>query len=279
MKKISVVLDGLKFSEATMKYAIRMAADTNALLTGVFPESYLYHSFYLYDMIGNQGISKVKLKHLLEKDQATRHNAVAIFKEHCKKLAVDCIIHNDKTYPLEDLIRESIYSDMLVIGAHETMSNIGEEAPSTFIDNLLSETQCPVMVVPSKYQDIQKVVLLYDGSPSSVFAVKMFSYLLPFLRDLETEVIYVSGEEKPTELPENKLIREFIRCHYPLAQYTVLSGDPEEQIVAYLKSGKLNPLVVLGAYQRGIVSRWFRSSMADKLISQLAVPLFITHYR
>jgi len=279
MKKISAVLDGLKFSEATMKYAIRMAADTNALLTGVFPESYLYHSFHLFDMVGNQGISKVKLKHLLEKDQATRHNAIAIFKEHCKRMEVDCVIHNDKTFPLEDLIKESIYSDLLMIGGHETMNNINEAAPTTFIDNLLSETQCPVMVVPSKYQDIQKVVLLYDGSPSSVFAVKMFNYLLPLLRDLETEVIYVSGEDNPKDLPENKLIREFIRCHCPLAKYIILSGDPDEQIVAYLKNEKLNPLVVLGAYQRGVVSRWFRSSMADKLISQLAVPLFITHYR
>ena len=36
-------------------------------------------------------------------------------------------------------------------------------------------------------------------------------------------------------------------------------------------------LVVLGAYQRGMVSRWFRASMADVLMRDLKLPLFIAH--
>ncbi|MES2265108.1 MAG: universal stress protein [Bacteroidota bacterium] len=279
MKKISAAFDGLKFSEATMKYAIRVAADTNALLTGVFLESFLYHSFHLFDMVGSQGVSKIKLRNLLEKDKATRAQSADVFLENCKRLEVDCIVHNDKIFALDDLIKESIYSDLLVIGAGETMNNNTEDPPTTFICNLLAETQCPVMVVPAKYQDIQKVIFLYDGSPSSVFAVKMFHYLLPFLAHLETEVLYVSGDENKMQLPESKLIREFIRCHCPLAGYTILSGEPEAQIISCLAKEKLNTLVVLGAYQRGVVSRWFKDSMANKLLSELNIPLFITHYR
>ena len=279
MKKLSAAFDGLKFSEATMKYAVRLAADNNALLTGIFLESFLYHSFHLFDMVGSQGVSKVKLKHLLEKDKETRLNAAAIFKEHCKKLEVDYMVHHDHVFALDDLVKESIYSDLLIIGAHETVSNIIEEPPTTFICNLLAETQCPVLVVPQKYTDIKKVVLLYDGSPSSVFAVKMFNYLLPLLRDLETEVLYVTEDREHSAMPEDKLIKEFIRCHCPTAQHVILTGDPGQQIISYLKKQQLNTLVVLGAYQRGVVSRWFKSSMANELMAELQIPLFITHYR
>ena len=45
----------------------------------------------------------------------------------------------------------------------------------------------------------------------------------------------------------------------------------------YLKSEKENILVVLGAYRRPMVSRWFRASMADVLMKELKVPLFIAH--
>ncbi|MFA6083968.1 universal stress protein [Mucilaginibacter sp.] len=280
MKKLSAAFDGLKFSEGTMKYAIRMAADNNALLTGVFLESFLYHSFHLFDMVGSQGVSKVKLRHLLEKDRETRRNAAARFREQCQQIEVECAIHHDKVFALDDLVKESIYSDLLLIGAHETVNNAKEAPPTAFICDLLAEAQCPVMVVPQKYTDIQKVILLYDGSPSSVYAVKMFNYLLPFLRELETEVIYVSQDETQQELPEKQLIREFIRCHYPKAQYKILFGNPETEIISYLKKAELNTLVVLGAYQRGVVSRWFKSSMADKLMQEeLSIPLFIAHYR
>lgn len=279
MKKFSAAFDGLKFSEGTMKYAIRMAADNNALVTGVFLESFLYHSFHLFDMVGSQGVSKIKLRNLLEKDREKRHQAAVSFKEQCEKIEVECAIHHDKIFSLEDLIKESIYSDLVLIGAQETISNLTEEPPTTFVRDFLSNAQCPVMVVPQRYTDIQKIVLLYDGSPSSVFAVKMFNYVLPFLRDLEAEVVYVSEDKNHQDLPEKQLIREFIRCHRPKAMYKILSGDPEEQIISYLRKAELNTLVVLGAYQRGVVSRWFKTSMADKLMEELSIPLFISHYR
>jgi len=279
MKKISAAFDGLKFSESTMKYAIRLAADNNALLTGVFLESFLYHSFHLFDMVGSQGVSDVKLRHLLDKDKQTRLNAANVFANQCKKMEVDFAVHHDKIFALDDLIKESIYSDLLLISASETISNISEEPPAKFVCDVLAETQCPVMVVPDSYADIQKVILLYDGSPSSVFAVKMFNYLLPLLRNLETEVLYVADESGKHAMPEDKLIKEFIRCHYPKAQYVILEGEPEGQIITYLKKQELDTLVVMGAYQRGVVSRWFKNSMADKLIEELQIPLFITHYR
>lgn len=36
-------------------------------------------------------------------------------------------------------------------------------------------------------------------------------------------------------------------------------------------------LVVLGAYRRNELSRWFKTSMADTLMKELDTPLFIAH--
>jgi len=52
---------------------------------------------------------------------------------------------------------------------------------------------------------------------------------------------------------------------------------PEIEIVDYLKKEKNSTLVVLGAYRRSMVSRWFRESMADVLMRDLKLPLFIAH--
>jgi hypothetical protein len=53
---------------------------------------------------------------------------------------------------------------------------------------------------------------------------------------------------------------------------------PEAVMVDHLEK-KQNTLVVLGAYRRSMVSRWFKASMADLLIKKTQLPLFIAHYK
>jgi K+-sensing histidine kinase KdpD len=124
---------------------------------------------------------------------------------------------------------------------------------------------------------IDKIILLYDGEPSSVYAIKMFSYLLPQLKYLDTEVVTVKSEKRSLHLPDNRLMKEFMKRHFPNAFYKVMKGYAEDEIVKYLKQQNENTLVVLGAYRRNSVSRWFRESMADILMKELKLPLFIAH--
>ena len=72
-------------------------------------------------------------------------------------------------------------------------------------------------------------------------------------------------------------MKEFMKRHYPGASYTILKGMAEEAIVKKLKEQDENTLVVLGAYRRGAISRWFRESMADVLMKEVRLPLFIAH--
>lgn len=277
MKKISAAFDGLKFSEGTLAYAIKIAWSSKVLLSGVFLESFLYHSYKLFDMVGAQGISDVKMKHLLEKDEAKRTASTAIFEQACKSANINYAIHHDKSFSLQELLKESIYSDLVLIGADETLNHFSEENPTQFIRDFLAEMQSPVLIVPRQYKEIEKVVLLYDGKPSSVYAIKMFNYMMPWLRDKETEVISVTDPKDAQELPDEELIKEFITCHYPKASYTLLKGDAEDEIITYLKNINKNVLVVSGAYKRGQVSRWFKTSMADLLMKEIDMPLFIAH--
>ena len=78
-------------------------------------------------------------------------------------------------------------------------------------------------------------------------------------------------------LPDNKLMKEFMKRHYPKTKYTVMKGWAEDEIVKHLKQTSENAPVVMGAYRRGTVSRWFRESMADALMKEVKLPLFIAH--
>jgi len=213
---------------------------------------------------------------LEEKDEDIRQNSVERFEEVCRNDGVDYSIHHDRNIAIRELLHESIYADLLVIDRKETLTHYEEKVPTRFIRDLLSNVQSPVVVVPEKYKPIEKAILLYDGEPSSVHAIKMFNFLFPSFQD-KVEILSIKERKENLHLPDSRLLKEFMKRHYPDAEYTVLKGNVDEEIVKYTEHLKQNVMIVLGAYQRSMVSRWFHESMADVLMKELNCPLFIAH--
>lgn len=277
MEKIIAALDGLKYSESTQRYAIELTKKTNSHLVGVFMDDRTYNSFKIYELIAEAGVSENRMKDLESKDEVARKASADSFAKACMKAGVPFSIHHDRNIALQELKHESIYADLLVIDARETLMHYAEKPPTRFIRDLLGDVQCPVMLVPPKYKPVEKIVLLFDGEPSSVHAIKMFSYLMPGFKELPTDIISVNPVNTTLHMKDNKLMKEFMMRHFPHAKYKVLKGLAEDEIVKYLKLQPGNALVVLGAYRRTTISRWFRESMADILMKEVKLPLFIAH--
>lgn len=279
MKKIIAAFDGLKYSASTRDHATWLAGQANAHLVGVFLDDPSYTSYKTYDVIAGKGIYEYedRQREFDAKDKAARLAASADFEKKCQADKLQFTVHHDRNIAIRELKHESIYADLLAIDGRETLTHYTEKLPTRFLRDLLGDAQCPVLIVPPKFREPEKIFLLYDGEPSSVHAIKMFSYLLPSFKSLETEVISVNLPGTTLHMRDNRLMKEFMKRHFPKARYTVLKGFPEEEIVKYLKQGKEQAWVVLGAYRRSMVSRWFRESMADILMKEVRMPLFIAH--
>lgn len=277
MKKIIAAFDGLAYSTSTTRYAVLLAKKCNAHLVGVFLDDRTYHSYHIYEVVGNDGIEEEKWDRLEAEDKEKRREASDRFEEACQHAGVAYSIHHDKNVAINELLHESIYADLVIVNKTENLSAHKGKMPSYFIQELLSNVQCPVLVVPLTYNTIEKIVLLYDGSPASVYAIRSFSLLFSSLKRLPVEVISIKSEKHDSHLPDNRLMREFMKRHFPDADYVVYNGNPESLILAYLLKQHTNTLLVLGAYQRSKVSRWFKASMADVLMEDTGVPLFIAH--
>ena len=277
MKKIIAAFDGLRYSASTAAYAVNLSAANNFYLVAVFIEDFTYHSYNLAKVLHEAQEGPAIIEKLNEDDERIRLESIAKFEEVCKAQNIQYIIHRDRNFAIQDLLHESIYSDLLIIDRRETFSHLKFEAPTPFIRDLLSEVQCPVLVVSDTFMPIEKLVILYDGEPSSVYAIKAFSYLLPSLCGLETEIVSVQEERQALLLPDKTLMKEFMNRHFPGARYTLLKGEAENEIQSNLHAQKKSSIAVLGAYRRGMISRWFRPSMADSLMADIKMPLFIAH--
>lgn len=278
MKKIIAALDGLKPSESTKQYAIELARINNAFLTGVFLDDFSYTSYNIYDVVTKDGANERDLEQFNREDSARRDRAGNVFGQACREAGIAYNIHHDNNIALQELVHESTYADLLVIDSSETFQQRPDKIPTRFIRDLLPDVHCPVLVVPQEFRPIEKLVFLYDGTPSSVYAIKMVSYLMHFPENIPAEVVSVKGFYEDLHLPDNRLMKEFMKRHFPQSSFVVLKGNAETGMTDYLKNQKQPMMVAMGAYGRSNISRWLKQSMGNVLMKELNTCIFIAHH-
>ncbi|WP_018617498.1 universal stress protein [Segetibacter koreensis] len=277
MIKVIAALDALKLSESTVDYSVYFAKEFNAHIVAAFLEEMVYHArpeadedyvFTDWSQMDTLVKKEEQLRAVSKKNVQTRFEAEG----------VNYNIHRDKTFALKSLLRESHYSDMILIDENEKFSNWDSSKPSLFMKNLLSDADCPVIVVPAEFKPIEKFVFAYDGSPSSVYAIRQFSYLFPATPLKEVEILMITDDKHSNHFPNQHLLKELLKRKYATVLQSIIKSDhTDEALVKHLQAENKNCMLILGAYQRSSFSRWLYQSIADLLIAEVEIPLFIAH--
>lgn len=275
-KKILAAFDGTKYSEGASRYALEIAKATKSLLAGVFIQDMRYIN-YTYAYTWDQPFVDYGSIDESQKEEREKINLnIQLFNRACQEKGINHKVHLDKGVPLQELLNESAYADLIIIDSHTSFFTLGDKTPSPFLKDFLADSHCPVLIVPHNYSFFDKAVLCYDGTPSSLHAIKTFSYLFPELDDLKTIVVSVNAKSS-NHLKEGYNFKDLVHSHFTNVEYEVLHGNAEEELVKYLKLNAENAVVVMGAYGRNSLSRFFHQSLSNKIIQEVNVPVFITH--
>jgi hypothetical protein len=277
MKKFILGIDGYHYHPSTVKFAIECAKMTHSHLTGIMLDDHTYSSYKIYEVIIEEGISEKKLKAYKEKDLKMRKTSSAQFEADCKAGHISFNVHHDKDFALDELLQETLFADLLFLSIEDSFSHHEEKSPPHFIKQVLLRTSCPVIICPNQAVSFDKVIFLYDGSESSVFSMKQYALLFPEQLDRTIEIISVRAVDETNHLPHHGLIKEWLTRHFKHISIRVLKGIPENELLNYLQYQSSKPLIVAGAYGRNVLSRWIKPSLADMLLDQLQMPVFIAH--
>ncbi len=276
MNKVIAALDGLNISESSVDYAAYLAKNFNAYIVATFLEDITYHQpRHEHKHLFTEWSEVEKLS---EEEEEVRKTALHKIQSRFNKEGIKYNIHQDKIVAIQSLLNESYYADMVVIGAHEKFSNWDKSDPSHFIKELLAGSDCPVMLVPEVFTPIEKFIFCYDGSPSSIYAIKQFGYLFSVLPKHQVEILMVTDDQHSNHFPNQHYLKELLKQKYSVVLQSVIkNSDTQKGMIDYLKTQSSNCMVVIGAYQRSTFSRWLNQSIADTLISSLNIPIFIAH--
>jgi hypothetical protein len=272
MGKIILAINELKLNEQTINFACVVANLSQSELIGIFLEDpdrdkiHVQDQLYIVEPMG-----------ILSPDAKEEHTRQSIetFKDACEAQKVKCSVHVDNGIPADELIAESRFADILILEAGISFELDNESDPAKFVKEMLASAECPVIVAPDKFADIDELLFTYDGGKASVFAMKQFTYLFPGLRNKKVSVIEVN-EDNESNIPEKDKLQEWLRSYYETVDFIAATGFAQERLLEYL-SGKDRILVVMGAFSRSTISNMIKPSTAIPLIESMSQPLFIAH--
>jgi hypothetical protein len=105
------------------------------------------------------------------------------------------------------------------------------------IFSVLESAQCPVFAAPLTTKNLSEIVFTYDGSASSVAAIKQFTLLFPELRCLPVTLLEVKSAYS-YEIDFRDNINRYLRTHYRYLNKLTLEGESDEEMLPFLLDKK-----------------------------------------
>jgi nucleotide-binding universal stress UspA family protein len=270
MKKVILPFDGGKFSEGAFAFAISLNDIHPILLTGIFLSQLDFSKFFLFPPSDSQGIATEK-----DTEEKNIQRNIEQFSSLCFQNNIQFKIHaNLEEFAIPELTKETRFADLLIIGSEIFFKHISKEDSTLFLEDTLQHTECPVLVVPEKYYLPSQNILAYDGSASSVFAIKQFAYLFPHLCSNKTILVY-AGEQNE-DIPAQVNIEELATSHFSNLAITLLSTKRKKNLNEWIMDRE-NPILVSGSFGRSGFSYLFIKSFVINIIDAHKTPVFIAH--
>lgn len=176
---------------------------------------------------------------------------------------------------MSEILAETRFADLLIVDPETSFTKSDRHIPGRFVKDVLDSAECPVLIAPYSFDAIEEIVLFYNGTASSVFAIKQFTSLFPGLTNKKVFVVNVRQDDVPAIEDQFKM-KEWLKAHYNNVEFVLLKGDASDQIFGYLLERK-SAIVVMGAYGRNMVSRFFKPSHAKLVVKTINLPIFIAH--
>jgi hypothetical protein len=272
MKKILLAFEGTSFSEGAFEFARKLNELQPILLTGVFlPQTEIANFWSYADPAGVPFIPAIETS-----TSAIVHQNIARFENLCKENNIDYSVHREfYELAMPELKKESRYTDLIVLGSEVFYKDIGVQASYNYLKGVLQDIDCPVIVVPEEFDFPKSIILAYDGSKESIYAIKQFAYLFPELTDAPTLLVYVNDDAEK-DFPDRLQIEELVSRHYSNLTFFKLDVNPKKFFQLWISEEK-SAILVSGSYGHAGVSHLFKRSFVKDVITGYSLPVFIAH--
>jgi nucleotide-binding universal stress UspA family protein len=270
MKKILMIINGFQIFHNDLNYAIHIAKKEKAVLHGLFVHNLKLHEGEEYAFPSDINLTDTNFSNESEREELLKlQNAqVKLFEDVCTSGGI-----RFKSQPIHDnfldaLIDQSAFADLMIINAEVNTTLYS-------LNSLLTNLYCPVLLLSKEVEIFDKVIITYDGHSSSIHAMRQFAYLFTSWHHLPVTLVSVLPQNI-RDIEYKEQVQEWLSLQFPDAHINVLKGEVKEELPLFISLNQ-NAIVVMGAFGRSSLSRFFKESVANVVLAKTKTALFITH--
>ncbi len=272
-RNILVPQDGSSHSINSLAYGIFLAKKFKAVLIGQYVvDTVAFEGPFLHDLSGALGFEPYlnfssKMRDVLEeKGKEILEN----FKEACKEAGVESDTILDSGIVSNRICEESKIADIIVMGRKGINVSFEHGLLGSTTEGVIRKAPKPVMIVSDKYEQINKPLLVYDGSFSSSRVMRTAAEFAKVLK-LPLTVLIVSRGKNEGLLNEAE---EYFKPYELEIKYVTLENKVPADMVAYIDS-ELHDLVFLGASGHGKLVEKVLGGTTEFVLRNLEKPIIL----
>jgi hypothetical protein len=273
MKKIIIISESKQFTKIATDFVNQLKEQQPKFLVGCFA-----HSLNYAELIETSRQPYMRLViDLVEQDREAVEDNVMLFEHFCSRERTNYRIHEENNrFKIEHLITESRFADLLIVNGRLFTKHSGPLSPEINLQQTLQKSECPILLLPEKFNSFKKIAIAYDGGKESMFALKQFTYLFPQLSTLPTEIVYLSEQEK-YDVPAIKLLKEYVSNNLGTVSISKIHINPKKDLAKWAAIQQ-DVLVIAGSYGRTGMVNSVTDSFIDPILEMKQLSVFITHH-
>lgn len=276
LKRILVVLDGSPAATAAKKYAVKMAKNLKAELTGVGVIDLPWITAAQPEPLGGAAFKIHRDEEVIRQTNQHIQEMLGRFKSECEKNNVVCSLSTLEGFPATEIERLAEEHDLIIIGKTTDFHFELDEDTDLTVRHIVRDNPRPIIVVTSDIEIEGDVMIAYDGSLQSARALHMF-LLLGLGMGKKAHILSVSKYQKEAEALARSAERMCVMHGMEVDVEAVASRQAPEKVIEEKVREKKVRLLVMGAYGHTGIREFIFGTTTEHLLHESEVALFIHH--
>ena len=281
MKRILLCLDASLYSTVCIQYAAWIAKHSGAFIQ-VFhvKETRQYEIPMLADLGGSLGAQPYQnmigqLTRIEEEKARLVHASVSsVFEEAGLQ---ESYAFESRSGTLVDSVQEmedeQVY-DMIILGKRGENANFAKGHLGSAMERVIRSTEVPCFVCNREYRNVKKLLIAYDGSPSSRYALDWLALTEPF-RSAGIHLVVVNDEHHEERCAQHlKTAEQTLRDNRISPTTQMLTGEVEQCLEQYVEQENID-LLIAGARGHSRLREFFIGSTTTELLRRCQIPVLL----
>lgn len=276
IKKILVGIDTSEHSRNAQAYAFYMARKLEATLIGLHVVDIVsIEGSFFHDISGSLGLEPYldfssKMREVLTQRGKTVLDEFAEAGKR-EKVSVETVL--DMGIVADQICERAKSADLVMIGHRGVNERFSTGLLGSTAESVARKCPRPLFISPMRFREIKRPVLAYDGSERASRAMRAAA---DFAAGFGVPITVITVARDP-KLGERTIeqARNYFEPYSPPAQFRLLSGHANEEIIRFLKENE-SDLLFIGAYGHHRIIEMVIGSTTEFVLRNAPCPVFLS---